>query len=125
MQIVKRDGAIVEFDISKFIDALTKALSNFAEKIEEIVKQGMTYMHDVAHAVMSFFAGLFGHSSKKKSHIIHVYAVPLLLPDLKHIVLSFLEHSGEVRKHFLLTRHNRGNTDDTDTDISCDLITVF
>jgi hypothetical protein len=122
MQIVKRDGDIVEFDTKKFIEAMSKA---FMSVYDEIMEGIMSYMHDVAHAVMSFFAGLFGHSSKKKSHIIHVYAVPLLLPDFKHIVLSFLEHSGEVRKHFLLTRHHRGNTDDTDTDISCDLITVF
>ena len=125
MQIVKRDGETVEFNISKIVEAISKVLMDFAEKVEELTRESYAQIHEVAHAIMHFFGSLFGRSPKKKSLISVVYAVPLLVPDLKHITIDFLEHAREVRKQYLLTRYHRGNTDDTDTSFSCNLITVF
>lgn len=125
MQIVKRDGTAIEFNISKIVEAITKTMMSFFEELEEYMQEHYSQMHEVAHAIMHFFGSIFGRSYKKKSLISIVYSVPLLVPDLKHITIDFLEHAGEVRKQYLLTRYHRGNTDDTDTSFSCNLITVF
>ena len=125
MQIVKRDGTAIEFNISKIVEAITKTMMSFFDELEEYMQEHYSQMHEVAHAIMHFFGSIFGRSYKKKSLISIVYSVPLLVPDLKHITIDFLEHAGEVRKQYLLTRYHRGNTDDTDTSFSCNLITVF
>ena len=110
MQIVKRDGTEVKFDISKIVEAISKL-------IEEI-----THMHEVAHALCSFFSSLLCCPANKKIIRYAVYFAPLYVQNLKHIVNVFLEHSREVRKVYLLSRHHRGNTDDTVVNFSCNLL---
>lgn len=67
MQIVKRDGAEVKFDISKIVEAISKLISEIAERVQEVAREAFTRMHEVAHALCSFFSSFFGHPVKKKS----------------------------------------------------------
>lgn len=122
MQIVKRDGTEVKFDISKIVEALSKLINEIAERIQEVAREAFTRMHEVAHALCSFFSSFFCHPAKKKIIRCAVYVAPLYVPNLKHIVNLFLEHSGEVRKVYLLSRHHRSNTDDAVVNSSCNLL---
>jgi hypothetical protein len=93
-----------------------------AERIQEIAQEAFTHMHEVAHALCSFFSSLLCYPANKKIIRYAVYFAPLYVQNLKHIVNVFLEHSGEVRKVYLLSRHHRGNTDDTVVNFSCNLL---
>ena len=122
MQIVKRDGTEVKFDISKIVEAISKLIEEMAERIQEIAQEAFTHMHEVAHALCSFFSSLFCYSANKKIIRYAVYFAPLYVQNLKHIVNVFLEHSGEVRKVYLLSRHHRGDTDGTVVNVPCNLL---
>lgn len=122
MQIIKRDGTEVKFDTSKIVEALSKLLEKLAEKIHEIAQEIFSHMHEVAHALYNFFSSLFCYPSNKKIIKYAVYITPLYIPNLKHIVNIFLEHSGETRKVYLLSRHHSGNTDDTVVNFLCNLL---
>ena len=93
-----------------------------AERIQEIAQEAFTHMHEVAHALCSFFSSLLCCPANKKIIRYAVYFAPLYVQNLKHIVNVFLEHSSEVRKVYLLSRHHRGNTDDTVVNFSCNLL---
>ena len=122
MQIVKRDGTEVKFDISKLVEAISKFIEEMAERIQEIAQEAFTHMHEVAHALCSFFSSLLCYPANKKIIRYAVYFAPLYVQNLKHIVNVFLEHSGEVRKVYLLSRHHKGNTDDTVVNFPCNLL---
>lgn len=113
MQIVKRDGTKIEFDISKIVEAISKLIDEMYDRILDVVQEAFSHMHEVAHTLCSFLSSLFCYSANKKIIRYAVYFAPLYVQNLKHIVNVFLEHSGEVRKVYLLSRHHRGNTDDT------------
>lgn len=125
MQIIKRDDSTLELNINKLVEAIRKMITELVERIAEIADRTMSQMHEVAHVIMHFFSGIFGRVPKKVSLVSMVYVVPLLVPDLKHITINFLEHASEVRKQYLLTRYHRGNADDADFSFSCNLITVI
>lgn len=112
--------------ISKFVDTIVNTmLKQFADTLSEFSEGVLSGLHEAAHIILSFFGAIFRFSSKKNAMVCAYYAIPMHVPNLKHITINFLEHAGEVRKQYLLTRHHRGNTDDTDTSFSCNLITVF
>ena len=80
MQIVKRDGTQVKFDISKIVEAISKLISEIAERVQEVAREAFTRMHEVAHALCSFFSSFFCHPAKKKIIRCAVYVAPLYVP---------------------------------------------
>lgn len=112
--------------ISKLVDTIVNSmLKQLADSLAEFSESVMAGLHEAAQTILSFFGAIFRFSPKKNAMVCAYYAIPMHVPNLKHITINFLEHAGEVRKQYLLTRYHRGNTDDTDTSFSCNLITVF
>ena len=85
----------------------------------QILYQFLTFTQNLKR---SLFSSLLCYPANKKIIRYAVYFAPLYVQNLKHIVNVFLEHSGEVRKVYLLSRHHRGNTDDTVVNFSCNLL---
>ena len=112
--------------ISKLVDTIVNTmLKQLADKMAEMTEGLLTGLHEAAHTILSFFGAIFRYSPRKKAMVCAYYAFPMLVPNLKHITINFLEHAGEVRKQYLLTRYHRGDTDDTDFSLLCNLITVI
>lgn len=122
MKIVKRNGSEVKFDISKIVEAISKLLENLTESILEIAQEAFSHIHEVTHTLCSFFNSLFCNSTNKKIIKYVIYITPLYVPNLKHIVNAFLEHSSKLRKIYLLAIHHRGNTDEIVVNFPCNLL---
>lgn len=87
-------GKLAEAIRTLIDDIFTTMLEKFADEMEYFAATA----HEAAHAILSVFGAIFRFSPSKNAYVIAYYAIPMLVPNLKHITLNFLEHAGEVRK---------------------------
>ena len=126
MQIVKRNGETREYDVLDLFAGVGGLSTAMPEKMQEVCNNIQDLIDRIILTILETFNRFF--NIDPTSYIAPVaihYEIVLCVPSVKHIILNFLEHAGEVRKQYLLARYHRGNTDDTDTSFSCNLITVF
>ena len=135
--VVKRDGGIIEFDIGKICEAITKAfeaLQSELEGIHEMVEEAIgnlgktmfTFAHSLAHWVLHTFYLLTSRISKaicfdpysavRLAIVVRIW--------VRLLTASFLEHAHVYRVACLLRTQDRGGEDNSDSD-NIDILSVI
>ena len=136
--VVKRDGRIVEFDIGKICEAITKAFESLQpviEEIDEMVEEAIgnlgramyTFAHSLAHWVLQTF---YTVTSRIREAICYdpYSAVRLALAvriRVKILTVSFLEHAHVYRAARLLRTQDRGDDENSDSDIDIKILSFI
>ncbi len=128
--VVKRDGRVIEFDISKIREAILKAfealepaLEEFDEMVEEAIgnfgRAMYTFAHSLAHWVLHAF---FEFTSRIRQAITFdphsaVRLAAVICIRVKLLTASFLEHVHVYRAARLFRTQDRGVDDNSDSDM--------
>ncbi len=138
MCIIKRDGSVIEFDVSKIREAISKtfeALEPVIEEIDAMVEEAIdnlgramyTFAHSLAHWVLHTF---YAVTSRIREAICFdpSSAVRLALTvriRVKILTVSFLEHAHVYRAACLLRTQDRGDDENSDSDIIIDFFSLI
>ena len=127
--VVKRDGRIVEFNISKISEAILKAfeaLQSELEEIHEIVEEAIdnfsiglyTLAHSLAHWVLHTFYLVTSRISKAICFDPYnaVRLAIVIRIRVRLLTASFLEHAHVYRVACLLRTQDRGGEENSDSD---------
>lgn len=135
--VVKRDGRIIEFDIGKICEAITKAfeaLQSEFEEIHEMVEEAIgnldrtmfTFAHSLAHWVLHTFYLVTSRISKTICFDPYsaVRLAMIILIWVRLLTASFLEHAHVYRAACLLRTQDRGGEDNSDSD-DIDILSII
>lgn len=126
--VIKRDGSTVEFDISKINKAIEKAF----EALERIIPERIDLMIEEALAKAAFIFErslaywrlhrFFRVTNRIRNAFRFEFHSTIWMTTIdfiraKLLNVSFLEHSPVYRAVWLLRTQNRGNDDNSDSDI--------
>lgn len=136
--VVKRDGRIIEFDIGKISEAISKvikALVPVLEEIDEMVEEAIgklgramyTFAHSLAHWVLHTFYTVT--SRIREAICFDPYnSARLALAvriRVKILTVSFLEHAHVYWTACLHRTQDRGGDDNSDSDIDINLLSLI
>lgn len=125
--VIKRDGMTVEFDISKINAAIEKAfeaLEHIPEKIDLMIEEALAKVAYVLERSLAYWR--LHRFFRVKNRIRNAFRFEfhstawMATVDfirVKLLNVSFLEHSPVYRAVWLFRTQNRGNDDNSDSDI--------
>ena len=126
--IRRREGRIIEYDITKITDAITKAfiaVEGISEMAEEVINSltqiAISKAHSLAHWAFHTFFKIKSRIKKVVSHDPYMidwvdWLTTVISILVKILTTSFLEHAHVFREIWVNRSQDRSADDDSDSD---------
>jgi len=129
--VIKRDGEVVEFDISKICEAIQKVFESIETIVEEVVENITNALGAFAHTLAHMFLHAFHHVAGAFRRVLTYNPAAMLQMaaiiriKIKLLTASYLEHANVSRNEQLLRIQDRGSSEDPDSEIFSSISTII